>query len=215
MRVVFGVGSGMAWGTRGVRCYPGSVAVHVRQAYDFESYLELEASGDTKHEFLDGNVWAMAGGSPRHAAISSRVGRILGQALEGRRCEVYSSDLRIRVQETGLATYPDASVICERIELDPEDRRGHTAINPTLLVEVLSPSTETYDRGEKLAHYKRIPSLCEVMLVAHDERRIDLWRRTATGWTQFTFHAGQQLALESLHGIHLAVDDVYFDPLAG
>lgn len=190
------------------------MALLARQPYDFDEYLELEASSDVKHEFLDGNVWAMAGGSPRHAAVAMRMGRLLGRALEGHPCEVYSSDLRIRVTETGLATYPDVSVICNQVELDPEDRRRHTAINPTLLVEVLSPSTEAYDRGEKLAHYKRIPALREVMLVAHDERRIDLWRRTASGWTQLTFHAGQAVELESLHGIRLSVDDVYFDPLA-
>ncbi len=190
------------------------MALLARQPYDFDEYVELEASIDVKHEFLDGNVWAMAGGSPRHAAMAMRVGRLLGQALGPHPWEVFSSDMRIRVKETGLATYPDVSVICNRVELDPEDRKGHTAINPTLLVEVLSPSTEAYDRGEKLAHYKRIPSLREVMLVAHDERRVDLWRRTATDWTQLSFHAGQAIELESLHGIRVSVDDVYFDPLA-
>lgn len=185
-----------------------------RQPYDFDDYLELEASSDVKHEFLDGNAWAMAGGSPEHAAVAGNVIGLLRQALVGQRCRPFSSDLRVRVTETGLATYPDVSVICDQIELDPEDRRGHTAVNPTLLVEVLSPSTEAYDRGEKLAHYKRIAALREVMLVAHDEHRVDLWRRTAEGWTQLTFHAGQAVVLESLHGIRLPVDDVYFDPLA-
>ncbi|MEX1362130.1 MAG: Uma2 family endonuclease [Nannocystaceae bacterium] len=188
--------------------------LQARQPFDFDEYIEREESDSLKHEFLDGSVWAMAGGSPRHAAIASRIGRLVGRALDGHRCEVFSSDLRVRVTETGLATYPDLSVICDRIELDPEDRHGHTATNPTLLVEVLSPSTEAYDRGEKLAHYKRIAALREVMLVAHDERRIDLWRRTPHGWTQLSFRAGEQVVLESLHGIEISVDDVYFDPLA-
>ncbi len=185
-----------------------------RQPYDFDEYIELEASSDVKHELLDGNAWAMTGGSPRHAAISGNVVGLLKQALGNQRCQVFSSDLRIRVVETGLATYPDVSVVCGKIELDPEDRKGHTITNPTLVVEVLSPSTEAYDRGEKLAHYKRISALREVMLVAHDERRIDLWRRTATGWTQLTFHTGQAVELEGLHGIRIPVDDVYLDPLA-
>lgn len=185
-----------------------------RQPYDFDEYLELEASSDVKHELLDGNAWAMTGGSPRHAAISGNVVGLLQQRLSKHPCQVFSSDLRIRVTETGLATYPNVSVICGRIELDPDDRKGHTVTNPTLVVEVLSPSTEAYDRGEKLAHYKRIAALREVMLVAHDERRIDLWRRTASGWTQLTFHAGQAVELESLHGTRVSVDDVYFDPLA-
>ena len=190
------------------------MALLARQPYDFDEYLELEASSDVKHEHLDGTAWAMTGGSPRHAAIASNVGGLLGRALAGQRCQVFSSDLRIRVPETGLATYPDVSVVCGKIELDPEDRKGHTITNPTLVVEVLSPSTEAYDRGEKLAHYKRISALREVMLVAHDERRIDLWRRTATGWTQLTFHTGQAVELEGLHGIRVPVDDVYLDPLA-
>lgn len=185
-----------------------------RQPYSFDEYVELEESSPIKHEFLDGNVWATAGGSPRHAAISNRIGRLIGQALEGRPCEVFSSDLRVRVAETGLATYPDLSVVCNALDLDPEDRKGHTVVNPTVLVEVLSPSTETYDRGEKLSHYKRIDSLREVVLVAHDEQRIDLWRRTTDGWTLLTAHAGQRVVLRSLHDIELAVDDVYFDPLA-
>jgi Uma2 family endonuclease len=190
------------------------MALLARQLYDFEGYLELEASSNVKHEFLDGNAWAMAGGSPRHAAVAGRVMRLIGQSLVGHPCEVFTSDLRIRVTETGLATYPDVSVICNQVELDPEDRRGQTATNPTLLVEVLSPSTEAYDRGEKLAHYKRIESLREVLLVAHDENRIDLWRRTSHGWTQISFRPGQEVEVESLHGIRLPVDEVYLDRVA-
>ena len=185
-----------------------------RQPYSFDDYIELEASSTIKHEFFEGEVWAMAGGSPNHAAIAANMVRLLSLALIEKRCQVFNSDVRIRVKETGLATYPDVSVVCDKIELDPVDRKGHTAINPTLLVEVLSPSTETYDRGEKLAHYKRIDALQEILLVAHDEHRVDLWRRTTDSWTQLIFGPGQVVELESLHRIGLPVDDVYFDPLA-
>jgi Uma2 family endonuclease len=184
-----------------------------RQPFTFEGYVDLEETSPVKHEFLDGQVWAMAGGSPEHAAIAGNVIRLLGQALLGKRCRVLTSDLRIRVQKTGLGTYPDASVICGAVELDPDDPKGHTATNPTLLVEVLSPSTEDYDRGEKLAHYKRIASLQELVLVAHDERRVDLWRRVGERWTQLTFHAGDAMALASLD-VSVPVDAIYFDPLA-
>ena len=184
-----------------------------RQAFDFESYLDLEDDSSIKHEFLDGQVWAMSGGSPDHAAIAGTIIGLLGQALAGKRCRVFTSDLRIRVAATGLGTYPDASVICGSVELDPADRKGHTALNPTVLIEVLSPSTEGYDRGEKLAHYQRITSLREVMLVAHDERRVDLWRRIGDHWTQLTFGPGESVALDSL-GCALPVADLYFDPLA-
>jgi Uma2 family endonuclease len=186
-----------------------------RQRFSFEDYVELEAMSDVKHEFLDGEVWAMAGGSPEHAAVAANIVRLLGQGLLDQRCRVFSSDLRIRVAATGLGTYPDASVICERVELDPEDRKGHTALNPTFLVEVLSPRTEAYDRGEKLANYQLIPSLREVMLVAHDDRRVDLWRRTKSGWTQVTLRAEDSVELESLPGVRMTIDEIYFDPLAG
>jgi Uma2 family endonuclease len=185
-----------------------------RQRFSFEDYVELEAMSEVKHEFLDGEVWAMAGGSPEHAAVAANIIRLLGQALLDRRCRVFSSDLRIRVAATGLGTYPDASVICDRVELDPEDRKGHTALNPTLLVEVLSPRTEAYDRGEKLENYKLVASLREVMLVAHDDRRVELWRRTEKGWTQLTLRGDQAIELESLPGVDMTVDEIYFDPLA-
>lgn len=195
-------------------CYTGEMTQLARQPHSFEEYVELEETGPVKHEFLDGVVWAMAGGSPEHAAVAGNLVRLLGQALLRKRCRVFTSDLRIRVADTGLGTYPDASVICDQLEVDPEDGKGHTVLNPTLLVEVLSPSTEAYDRGEKLAHYKRIDSLREVILVAHDERRVDLWRRVGRSWTQMTFHSGAEVELESLDDVQLAVDDVYFDPLA-
>lgn len=184
-----------------------------RQQYSYEEYLLLERESPIRHEFLNGEVWAMAGGSLDHSAIAVNVTTLLRTALGERRCRVFNTDLRIRVKETGLATYPDASVICGRAELDPDDSKGHTVVNPTLLVEVLSPSTENYDRGEKLAHYKRIPSLREVMLVAHDDRRVDLWRRTESGWMQLVFRDGDRIELTSLD-CTLPLRDVYFDPLA-
>lgn len=184
-----------------------------RQRFSFDEYVEFEADALTRHEFLDGQVWAMAGGSPTHAGIIATAVGLLGNAVRGSRCRVFSSDLRIRVAETGLATYPDASVFCGDVELDPADRKGHTATNPRVVLEVLSPSTEDYDRGEKLAHYKRIPSLHEIVLVAHDERRVDLWRRIGDRWTLLSFRTAEHLTLESI-GASLPIDELYFDPLA-
>ena len=120
----------------------------------------------------------------------------------------------MRVEQTGLGTYPDASVVCDGLQLDPADAKGHTVLNPTVVVEVLSPSTEDYDRGEKLAHYKRIASLQEVVLVAHDERRIDVWRRQGGRWIQVTYGPNESLHLASL-SIDVAVADLYRDPLSG
>jgi Uma2 family endonuclease len=185
-----------------------------RQRFTFAEYVQLEQMSAVKHEFVGGEAYAMSGGSPERAAIAGNVIGLLRAALAGKRCRVFTSDLRIRVQKTGLATYPDTSVICDRVELDPEDPRGHTALNPVLLVEVLSPSTEDYDRGEKLSHYKRVESLREVVLVAHDERRVDLWRRTGSRWTQLSFRDDQRVVLESI-GCTLSLEEIYYDPLAG
>ena len=185
-----------------------------RQRFTFDEYLLLEEIAEVTHEFLDGEVWPMAGGSPEHAAIIGNVTTLLNVQLRGQRCRVHSSELRVRVKPTGLGTYPDVTVICGRLERDPDDRTGHTAINPRVIVEVLSPSTEDYDRGEKLSHYQTIPSLEEVALVAHDRNEIEVVRREASGmWSRHIAGPGQSARLTSI-ACDLAVVEVYRDPLA-
>ena len=131
-----------------------------RVRYTRAEYIAFERSSNVKHEYLDGVIYAMAGGTPEHAAFAVNVSTLLSLALRDRPCRVHSSDLRIRVVDTGLETYPDVTVLCGRVELDAEDR--NVVCNPIVVVEVTSPSTEEYDRGEKLEHYKRIPSLQEI-----------------------------------------------------
>ncbi|HEX2686245.1 MAG TPA: Uma2 family endonuclease [Kofleriaceae bacterium] len=185
-----------------------------RQRFTFDEYLLLEEIAEVKHEFLDGEVWAMAGGSPEHASIIGNVTTLLNVQLRGQRCRVHSTELRVRVKATGLGTYPDVTVVCGRLERDPDDRTGHTAINPRVIVEVLSPSTEEYDRGEKLSHYQMIPSVEEVVLVVHDRQQIEVVRREANGtWSRHIAGAGQTARLTSL-ACDLAVAEVYRDPLA-
>lgn len=180
----------------------------------FDDYLRIEADSGTKHEFHAGQVFAMSGGTPEHAGVTANVTRLLGNVLEGRPCRVFSPDLRVRVQETGLATYADVTVICGQLELDPADPKGHTALNPRLLVEVLSPSTENYDRGEKLGNYKLIPSLQEVVLVAHDRKEIEVVRREPDGsWSRRIAADGESVRLSSID-CELAVVDIYRNPLA-
>jgi Uma2 family endonuclease len=189
------------------------VADAARQKYSFEEYLQLEElSPAVKHEFLRGEVWAMAGGSPDHAAIAADVTTLLNNQLRDQPCRVYSSDLRVRVTGTGLATYPDVTVVCGKLEVDPEDRKGHTAVNPRLVIEVLSPSTEDYDRGEKLDQYKRVESLQEVVLISHDERCVEIVRRSGDGWVRSEHRDGapRLVAVACV----LPVDEVYRDPLA-
>jgi len=184
-----------------------------RQRFTYEEYLRLEERSTVKHEFLDGHAWAMAGGTPEHAAICVNVAALLSAQLRDRSCRVYSSDLRVRVQATGLATYPDVTVICERFEADPDDAKGHTAVNPRVLVEVLSESTAEYDRGEKLAQYQRIDSLAEVALVACDEQRIEVWRRAADrSWAREEYRGSASARLASL-ACELPLAEVYRNPL--
>ncbi|WP_437292333.1 Uma2 family endonuclease [Sorangium sp. So ce406] len=175
-------------------------------------YLEQERASPTKHEFLNGETIAIAGGTPEHARLSASVGAELRAQLRGRPCAVYSSDLRVRVNATGLSTYPDVSVVCGRLERDLEDKDA--ALNPVVLVEILSDSTEAYDRGQKFAHYRLIPSLCEYVLVWQHEPRIEVFHRNEDGsWTLREARAGEGALLEAI-GCTLLVDEVYRDPLA-
>jgi Uma2 family endonuclease len=175
--------------------------------YTFADYLAYEDGSNVKHEFHDGEIYAMAGGTPEHAALAAAVTTIIGAQLGDGSCRVFSSDLKIRVLATGLVSYPDVSVVCGPIEHDPESRM--VVVNPTLVVEVLSDSTEDWDRGEKLEHYRRIPSLRECVLVSHRRPEIELWRREDSGpWTRQTAGRGEVVELRSIGGA-LPVDDVY------
>jgi Uma2 family endonuclease len=178
-----------------------------RHRYTYGDYLSTEEGSPVRHEFYDGEIYAMAGGTPDHATLAVKVAAALVAQLAERPCRVMSSDLRIRVLSTGLATYPDVTVVCGPLEYDPESRI--TVVNPTLLVEILSDGTEAYDRGEKLEHYRRIPSLRECLLVSHRERLIESWRREpGGGWTHRAAGPGQAMTIESL-SCALMVDEVY------
>lgn len=190
------------------------MAQAVRQRFTVDEYLIVEEQGEIEHEFLDGQVWAMAGGSPEHAAIAANLAALFTTALRGQRCRVFSADLRVRILATGLATYPDLTIVCERLEPDPADRSGHTVTNPRVVVEVLSPSTEDYDRTEKLGHYRQVPSLAEIVLVAHDRRAVEVVRRGADGaWTREQVTGDGVARLTSL-GCGLPLTEVHRDPLA-
>ena len=178
-----------------------------RIQYSWEDYLALEASSNVKHEFLEGQIYGMAGGTPEHAALKAAITGLVFAQIRGGRCRAHDSDLRVRVLETGLATYPDMTVICGPSERDPSDENAVT--NPTLLVEVLSRSTEDYDRGDKFEHYKRIASLQQYVLISHREREVEVWSRTPSNdWTRVVAQATGRVALDSI-GAVLVVDDLY------
>jgi Uma2 family endonuclease len=192
-------------------CYSAAMVSAVRQRFTFEDYLALEEVSSTKHEFLEGHVWAMAGGTPEHGAVAANLIVLLGNHLRDRTCRVFTSDVRIRVKATGLATYPDVSVVCGQQQADPDDARGNTIINPGVIVEVMSPSSEDYDRGEKLAHCKQIPSLQEIVLVAYEERRVELWRRQSEHWVLDVTRGDGTASIEWI-GCRLPLGDVYRNP---
>jgi len=153
-----------------------------------EEYLAFEEGSLEKHELLHGEIVAMSGASPKHNAISINVSHALMTRLAPRRCAVLNSDQRIHVEDTGLFTYADVSVTCDRPRFHPKFPANF--VNPKVIVEVLSPSTEGYDRGAKFAHYQRIASLAEYVLVSQDEPRVDHYRRLETGQWILTVSEG-------------------------
>jgi len=176
--------------------------------YTYADYVALEHTSPTKHEFFDGEIYAMAGGSEEHSALAAEVLRALGNAIGEARCRVHTSDMRIYVEAAGLATFPDGSVICGELQQHGPSPAA-TALNPTVLVEVTSDSSEEYDTGMKFEHYRTIPSLREYIVVSHRERRIVVHRRAAEGqWTLNVAVTGEAVRVEAI-GALLRVDEIY------
>jgi Uma2 family endonuclease len=145
-----------------------------------EEYLELERKAKSKSEYLNGRILAMAGASVEHNTITSNLVRSLGNAFLGRPCRVFSSDMRVKVSATGLYTYPDVLALCGDLLFD--DLHRDTIANPAVIIEVLSPSTEAYDRGEKFAHYRRLDSLTDYVLVTQDKILVEHFVRQGSLW---------------------------------
>ena len=179
-----------------------------------QEYLAREREAETKSEYYDGETFAMAGGSEEHSLIVVNMCTALLLQLADRPCKVYNSDMRVRVEEDGPYAYPDVSVVCGEAEFADEERDN--LLNPTVIVEVLSPSTEAYDRGDKFAHYRRLETLREYVLIAQDQLRIEHYRREGAGWvlTEISDPNGT-LNLPSID-CHVAVSAIYekieFDP---
>lgn len=140
-----------------------------------EQYLEIERKAEYKSEYYRGEMFAMAGASLAHNLLLAHLLRDLGQQLRGKSCQICPSDMRVRVTASGLYTYPDAVAFCGKPDL--VDNQMDTLLNPCLLIEVLSPSTEAYDRGRKFEHYQTIDSLEEYLMVASDRVHADLYTR--------------------------------------
>lgn len=170
-----------------------------------EQYLEIEHTAENRSEYYKGEMFAMSGGTRDHTRIILNILTSLESKAGDRGCEFFSSDMRIQVSETGLYTYPDVSGLCGTPEY--LGGRKDTLVNPAFLFEVLSPSTEAYDRGRKFRHYRTIRSLQEYVLVASDRKAVDICRKQ--GDAKWSIEAAvASIELKSL-GITLTLDEIY------
>ena len=185
------------------------MSLQPRAQYTFEEYLELERSTREKHEYFRGEVFAMGGASEAHNLIVGNVLSGLHQQLRGKPCRVYPSDMRVKISPSGLYTYPDVVVVCGPPQIE---QPGDTLLNPTLLVEVLSESSEAYDRGKKSEQYRALPSLADYLLVAQDRVLLEHYgRQPDNRWLLTTANRlGESISISSL-GCTLALSEVYLN----
>ena len=179
----------------------------VKQTFTPEEYLALERQAETKSEYINGEIYAMAGASREHNYIAGDLFGELRSQLRGRNCKLFMSDMRVRVKPTGLYTYPDVVVVCGRPRFD--DTQVDVLLNPTVLFEVLSSSTEAYDRGAKFAHYRYLDSLQEYVLVAQDRMQVDHYARMGNQWLLTAYSKPEEiLALPAIE-CNLPLTEIY------
>jgi Uma2 family endonuclease len=194
-----------------------TVSFEPNRRYTVEEYLELEGNTpEEKFEFRDGIVvamreaLAMAGGSLRHVIINTSLIGTLRDRLRGGPCRVYGNDLRVRIPRKALYTYPDSAVVCGEAQFENHGSAGATLINPRLIVEILSPSTELYDRGDKFALYREIPSLVEYVLVSQAHPRVEtFFHREDGGWSFGPCEGADAVARLQSVGIELPLAELY------
>ncbi|HWB52956.1 MAG TPA: Uma2 family endonuclease [Tepidisphaeraceae bacterium] len=181
-----------------------------KKKYTVREYLERERRSLEKHEYHDGEILMMAGGTRNHSLIIANMIRETGLSLKGTPCRVYDSNLRIRIHGAAFYTYPDVSVVCGEPHLDTDDSFGETVTNPRLIVEVISPTSEGYDRGRKFDQYRMIESLYEYVLVWQDTARVEAFFRQGGGSWMFTPISGldKSIKLQSLK-IELPLGEIY------
>lgn len=187
------------------QCYRRGVTTARRLHHTYADYLAVLEMSTVKLEYCEGEIYAMAGGTPCHADLAAAMIQILSNALQGR-CRVSTSDLKVRIEATGLSTFPDVTVVCGERRVASIDR--HAVTNPSLLVEVASKSTEDYDRGEKLSHYQQCPSLHAVLLVSPTRQQVTLVSRDGANWETHEYGAGQRVEVAAL-SLAFAVDELY------
>ena len=176
--------------------------------YTAEAYLELERQAEYKSEFIDGEIFAFAGASEPHNLIATNcIAELRGQ-LKGKPCKLYPSDMRAQLAESRRYTYPDVAVVCGKADFIDEKR--DTLTNPTLIIEILSPSTEGYDRGEKFESYRQLSALQTYILVAQDRPFIEVFERQAgERWLLSEYRGFESIASLPTIGCELRLDEVY------
>ena len=172
-----------------------------------EAYIASERKAKVKSEYIHGEVFAMSGASLAHTLITLDIGTELNIQLRRGTCKVVTNDMRVRTGQTGSYFYPDIVVFCGPPQF--EDNVFDTLLNPILIVEVLSPSTEAYDRGEKFAHYQELASLREYLLVSQDRIHVEHYRLMETHWVQKAFHAPEDVLLLNSIDCKLLLQDIY------
>lgn len=181
-----------------------------REYYTPEEYLALERNAEYKSEYMDGQLFAMTWASRAHNVISGNIFAQLHSQLKGRLCETYMSDMRVKVSESGMYVYPDVVAVCGEPRF--EDTYVDTLVNPGVIIEVLSPSTEAYDRGGKFAQYGNLESLTDYVLVSQDKIRVELYTRYGDSGKQWMLtlisNLGGKLSLTSI-GCELSLHDIY------
>lgn len=181
---------------------------HAQRALLSEAeYLAMEEESRIRHEFVNGEMYAMSGGTQRHNRIALNMAAALLSALRGKPCQVFVNDVKLNVARGEAYYYPDLMVVCGESYRTAGDAKSVT--DPVLVVEVLSPSTENIDRREKLAAYRRLRSLVEYVLISQDQRQVEIYRRQGDiGWFYLSFEADDDVMLSSLD-ITVPIPDIY------
>jgi len=184
------------------------MSTQVKVYYTPDEYLALERQAEYKSEYFNGEIFAMTGASRRHNLVAANVLAALHTQLRKRPCEIYPSDMRVKVSATGLYTYPDVVIVCGEPSFD--DKRKDTLVNPTALVEVLSKSTASYDRGEKFEHYRKLTSLADYLVIAQNKYHVEHYTRQPDNqWLLAeTDDIGQTIQIPSIE-CTLALVDIY------
>ena len=170
-------------------------------------YLDLERKSELRSEYIAGRIYVMSGASERHNLIAGNLHALIWNQIRGRDCRAYMADMRVKVAPTGMYTYPDVIALCGERRF--EDGHVDTLLNPAVIVEVLSESTEAYDRGEKFAHYRRLDSLREYVLVAQDKIRVEHYQREGENWILSEISGpGGTLHLSTID-CHVGIGEVY------